>query len=291
MRTIPRASHPGGDGYLVPRTADWRLRDALRLDVHGLSETGAVRPSNDDAFLIADIATYASDDLPRGPSVPLVAVADGVAGQIGGGRASRLVIRTLVHEAMTRGRQHHWAPTRDAAAIGQSLAEAVHACQQAVMQCGSAQHALARMATTLTVGLVCGRTLHVAHVGDSRCYLRRHDTLVQVTADQTVARVLERAGVDVPADSGLHHILANALAANGESVDVETRSVTVDAGDAFVFCTDGLTRVVSDQEILDVLSREESAKAASRQLVRRALAGGGPDNVTVVVGRVRAGGR
>jgi PPM family protein phosphatase len=291
MRTITRASRPSGDSYLAPRTADWRLRDTLRLDVHAMSETGPVRPSNDDAFLIADIATDPSGDDQRGGALPLVAVADGVAGQIGGGRASRLVIRTLVHEAMTRGRQHAWTPTRNATAIGQSLAEAVHACQRAVMRCGRAQQALARMATTLTVGLVCERALHVAHVGDSRCYLRRDDTLVQVTADQTVARVLERAGADVPADSGLHHILANALSANGESVDVETHSVTVDAGDAFLFCTDGLTRVVSDEEILDVLSHEESARAASRRLVHRALTEGGPDNVTVLVGCLRAGGR
>ncbi len=291
MRTIARPSRPGGDGYVTPRTADWRLRGALALDVHGMSETGPARPSNDDAFLIADIRPDASDDGPTSTALPFVCVADGAGGHAGGSRASRLVIRTLVHEAVTRARRDDWAPAQSTAAVERSLVEVVHACQQAVMQCGTAHRNLARMATTLTLGLVRERTLHVAHVGDSRCYLHRHGTLVQVTADQTVAGALEQSGVDLPADSHLHHVLANALAANRDSVDVETHSVALDAGDAFLFCTDGLTRVVTDEDILATLAREQSARAASRELMGRALARGAPDNVTVVVGCLRSGGR
>jgi PPM family protein phosphatase len=291
MRTITRASQPGGDGYVTPRTADWQLRDALRLDVHGLSEAGSVRPSNEDAFLIADITPDASDLHPPGVALPFFGVADGVGGHPGGGRASRLVIRRLVHEAVTRARRRDWAPERSTAAIEHSLEAVVHACQLAVMQCGTRQKELARMATTLSIGLLRERSLHVAHVGDSRCYLYRHDTLVQVTADHTVARAMAQAGVDLPATSALHHVLANALAANRESVEVETHSVTVGAGDAFLLCTDGLPRVVSDEEILAVLTRERSAKTASRQLVHRALEAGAPDNVTVIVGCLRDGRR
>ena len=284
MGAVERFPARAGDNFVKPRQASWRLADGLDLEVHGVTAAGPVRPGNEDAFIVADAAPARHGHALGGP-VPFVAVADGVGGHPGGARASMLVIRTAALEAVRRGRAHEWTENRTTATIETSLTRVVHACQDAMVNCGAADQLLGLMATTLTAGLIRGRTLHVAHVGDSRCYLCRHGSLTQLTGDQTMAHSLEASGVTpLPATSTLHHVLANVLAANRESVEVETHSVELEPDDALLFCTDGLSDALSSDAILATLSTAESATWASRQLVRRALESDGSDNVTVIVG-------
>jgi protein phosphatase len=264
----------------------WRLADALELDVHGMSAAGPVRPSNEDAFIITDAAPARHGHVLGGP-LPFLAVADGVAGHAGGARASMLVVRTAALETVRRGRAHEWSQRRDAAAVEASLTHIVHACRDAIANCGAEDRQLTRMATTLTAGLLRGRTLHVAHVGDSRCYVSRRGTLTQVTRDHTMAHSLEESGVGpLPAASTLHHVLVNAIAANHELIEVETHRVDLEPDDTVLFCTDGLSDALSDDAILATLNAARSATWACRELVRRALEAPGSDNVTVVVGRL-----
>ncbi len=291
MQTAQRSSERGSGQFVSPKGATWRLAGRLHLEVYGMSETGPVRPANEDAFVIADVAPAAADGPSDAEPTPLVAVADGVGGEPGGAQASRLVIRTAILEALRRGRREEWAPARHAAAVDASLTDLVQACQDAVVRCGASDPLLARMATTLTAGLIRGRTLHLAHVGDTRCYLARRGRLAQLTGDQTMARALEAGGVDaLPASSALHHVLTNVLSATRGSVGAEIRGVELCAGDTLVLCSDGLSNAVSGDVILAALAAAPSAPAACRELVRRALDADGSDNVTVIVGRLRSGG-
>jgi protein phosphatase len=290
MPTTERVTQRGSDGYARPKGADWQLEGALRLELVGMSEVGAVRPTNEDAFLLADVAPERHGRA-TGDATPFVGIADGVGGHAGGARASRLVVRTALHEAGRRGRRREWARGRISAAVEASLTDVVHTCQDAIVCCGATDASLVRMATTLTAGLIRGPILHVAHVGDSRCYLSRGGDLTQLTRDHTLAQSLEEGGAtSVPGNSSLHHVLVNVLAANRESVEVETHSVELHPDDRLLFCSDGLSTAVSDDAILTALVSATSAAAACRQLVRLALDAGGPDNVTVIIGCLRHGG-
>jgi len=286
MRAVERSPATAGNNFVKPRQASWRLDDGLDLDVHGVTAAGPVRAGNEDAFIVADAAPARHGHV-LGDPIPFVAVADGVGGHPGGARASMLVIRTAALEAVRRGRAHEWTRDRSPEAVEASLTQVARACQDAIVNCGAEDRLLGMMATTLTAGLIRRRTLHVAHVGDSRCYLCRRGSLIQLTGDQTMAHSLEASGVTpLPATSTLHHVLDNVLAANRASIEVETHSVEIEPEDALLFCTDGLSDALSSDAILATLSTAESATWASRQLVRRALESDGSDNVTVIVGRL-----
>jgi serine/threonine protein phosphatase PrpC len=278
MPTIARRSGPQSDAW-SPRRSRWPLGDALLLEPHGVTDIGPERPTNDDAF-VADLAPTAHGWL------PLAGVADGVGAHAGGARASRLALRTVVQETRRRLRNGEWTPGHDTARVETSVSGIVHACQDALVRCGAADPALARMATTLTLGLFRGPVLHVAHVGDSRAYLLRGGVLTRLTLDHTMAQVLAGSDAEpIPETSRLQHMLINVLAAHHTSVEVDTQTLALRAGDTLLFCTDGLSGALSDDALRAALA-DGSAAAAAQRLVDEALDADGADNVTAVVARV-----
>jgi protein phosphatase len=144
------------------------------------------------------------------------------------------------------------------------------------------------MGTTLTMAFSVGSKLYVAHVGDSRCYVYRAGALHQITRDHTLAQELMEAGV-IPEDRAreheFRHVVTNAVGGPSLGVRVEVHSLDVQPNDVVVLCTDGLTEMVSDTEIVDVLRDETRPRRACEELVRRANEHGGEDNVTVIVSR------
>lgn len=282
MRVAELGADRGSGRFVRPREATWELERGLRLEMYGMSEVGPVRRANEDAFVIEDVAPAPAD----GP-MPFFGVADGVGGHPGGAQASRLVLRTAVREALRRGRMQEWASPRGATAVETSLTELARACHDAIVERGTTDETLAHMATTLTAGVIRGRTLHIVHVGDSRCYLARDGTLRQLTEDQTMARLLEASGVrDLPAASALHHMLTNVLAAHRTSVQVDTHSLQLEPDDTLVFCTDGLSNALGGDVILEAVTASESPASACERLVRGALEEDGTDNVTAIVGHL-----
>ena len=145
------------------------------------------------------------------------------------------------------------------------------------------------MATTLTMYMGVWPRAYVVQVGDSRCYQFRDGNLQRVTKDQTLVQQLVDDGVvnQSQADgSPYSHILSSAI--GGSNATPVTTTIDMQWGDVMMLCTDGLTRHVSEEEIEDRLNRLESAEQVVRDLVSLALERGGSDNVTVVVGRLRA---
>jgi serine/threonine protein phosphatase PrpC len=160
-------------------------------------------------------------------------------------------------------------------------------CLQQVLAASESQvHAVAerrglveqRMATTLTLGLIVWPRLYIAHVGDSRCYVFRRGELRRVTRDHTL-------GEQVGANGGaFKHVLVNAVGGSDTKLMVEIHRVMLEAGDAILFCTDGLTNEVSDADIGAQLTRGGGAQHVCETLVAAAKSAGGRDNITAVVG-------
>ena len=144
------------------------------------------------------------------------------------------------------------------------------------------------MGTTLTVAISLGSTLLIGHVGDSRAYVMRGDSLHQMTNDHTLAQALVDAGIANPKDAtkqALRHVLTAALGTSSEHADPQVLRVRLFHNDQVLLCTDGLSEMVTNQTIASVLSEASSPKAACDSLIDLALSAGGMDNVTVVVAR------
>jgi protein phosphatase len=144
------------------------------------------------------------------------------------------------------------------------------------------------MATTLTLAFSLNGMLFVAHVGDTRCYLFRRDSLYRLTRDHTLVEEMVRRGhlrADEAAGRHWRHIVTNVLGGDSPAVTVEVHKVQLEAGDAVVLCSDGLTNHVPDEGIAAVLRAEPDPEQACRLLVAQANEAGGPDNITVVVAR------
>ena len=149
---------------------------------------------------------------------------------------------------------------------------------------------LTGMGSTLTLAISHGADLALVHVGDTRAYLFHDGHLLQLTRDQSLAQDLADRGVISLADMKVHysrHLLTGVLSANGNETHPELCKVTLADGDQLLICSDGLTDLVTDEEIAAVLKRTSSSNDACRTLVDMALAQGGTDNVTVVLGRYR----
>lgn len=234
---------------------------SLVLRYRARSVPGLVRQTNQDAF-------YAG---PR-----LLALADGVGGHVGGECAATLAVSALI--GLDRAE-----PDDDL--LG-ALRTAVDAGNAAIAMAVAERPELHGMASTLTAMLFAGSRMGLAHVGDSRAYLLRDHELRQLTTDDTFVRPLIDAGELTPAQARTHpmrSVLLHSL--SGRELEPSLRMVCPYPGDRYLLCSDGLSDVVDDAAIAQTLAVPDRDTAAD-ELVELALAGGGPDNITVVLADV-----
>jgi PPM family protein phosphatase len=235
----------------------------MRFRVGGRTDVGRVREGNEDSYMVHD---------------PLFAVADGMGGHQGGEVASRLALETLQRVA-----DHPDA----------GLAEVVREANRVVFSRASEDPGLAGMGTTLTALLAGDDGLHLAHVGDSRAYLVRDGRLRQLTKDHTVVQGFVDQGRMTEIEASMHpqrSILTNALGVD-EEIRVDEQVVEVRPGDRLLLCSDGLTGMIDDDQILEILSAHDDPQAACDALVDAANEAGGQDNVTAVIVEVLDGDR
>ena len=140
------------------------------------------------------------------------------------------------------------------------------------------------MGTTMTVALVEGDEVTFGHVGDSRAYLIRDGTIEQLTEDHSLVNELLKSGKLSPEEAETHpqrSVITRAVGTDPD-VDVDTFIVSAEAGDLFLLCSDGLTDMVADEDILDLVERTTTTSTArTKSLVSAANRGGGEDNITV----------
>jgi PPM family protein phosphatase len=228
------------------------------------TDTGLVRRNNQDQLLV---------------NGRLFAVADGMGGHAAGEVASQVAIDALRSAFEATGDNPH----------PDDLVGAVRRANSAVIARAETDPALRGMGTTLTAAAVVveddEERIAIANVGDSRAYVFAHGDLTQLTEDHNVAEELARSGQINPEDVGHHpqrHILTRAIGIFPD-VDVDLWEVLPYPGDRVLLCSDGLVREVNDDQIAAVLRRLGDPGEAAEELVARARAAGGSDNITVVL--------
>jgi protein phosphatase len=229
----------------------------LRFRTAGATDVGRVRDHNEDGFLVDE-------------SLGLVAVADGMGGHNAGEVASAAALDAL----------------RIAFGAGAAIDDAVAAANDIVFEQSVADQRLRGMGTTLTAGaLGIDGTMLLGHVGDSRAYLVRNGSIERVTTDHSLVEELIQAGElteeEREQDPRRSQITRALGLAPGVIVDLE--SVALRDGDRVLLCSDGLTTMLREDRIGEVLRDEADSDAAARQLVDEANAAGGADNITVLI--------
>ena len=227
--------------------------------VTSLSDTGRRRLRNEDASVC---------------DPPLFAIADGMGGAQAGEVASRLAATAIAErERSVRGEG--------------AVAALVQAANARVYRRALEDPAAAGMGTTVTVGLFDGEsgTITIGHVGDSRAYRIRGGRLEQLTADHSLVAELVRTGRLTPEQAAEHphrSVITRAVGTE-PNVDVDTFTIEAAPGDLYLLCSDGLTDMVDDAEILAIAGTAEHVpEAVARLLVDAANQAGGVDNITVV---------
>ena len=222
----------------------------------GISHPGRKRRRNEDSWVC---------------DPPIFAVADGMGGAKGGEIASRLAASALGSAADGTGEQR--------------VVSLVQEANRRVFERSSEDASASGMGTTITLALVEDGKVTFGHVGDSRAYLIRDHSIDQLTDDHSLVAELVRSGKLSPEEAEIHpqrSVITRALGTDPD-VDVDTFTVEPQVGDLFFICSDGLTSMVENDVILDVVEqRRDDLDAAARELVETANRSGGEDNITVV---------
>jgi protein phosphatase len=214
----------------------------------------------------------------------LYVVADGMGGHQGGQEASRLAVKAINDyvEAASADIQQ-LAQAEDLSKLAEQFANAIRAACHTVYQKALNDPALHGMGTTVTGMMTVGNRAWVAHVGDSRCYILRDKTLVQITEDHSLVNEQIKLGLLTPEEahtSSIKNIITRSVGFERD-VLVDMFVVALEKGDRFLLCSDGLSNMVSDEDIASALSTLAINEVAT-SLVKLANEQGGEDNVTVL---------
>jgi len=229
-----------------------------------VTDPGRTRRHNEDAYVVEP---------------PLFAIADGMGGAQAGEVASRLATAALKEAGANGGGE-------------QRISDLIQEANRRVYDRSSNDPNTSGMGTTITAALVEDDIVAFGHVGDSRAYLIRDRQMEQLTEDHSLVNELLKTGKLSREEAETHpqrSVITRALGTDPD-VDVDTFSVRAENGDIFLLCSDGLTDMVSEQSILDVVERNRTdIEGALRALVKEANRGGGQDNITVVAFEIADG--
>jgi protein phosphatase len=267
------------------------------LDLFGLTHQGLVRSDNQDHFLIG---TLHRELAVHGTSLPMSQlvtrgerfatfgiVADGVGGVAGGAAASQRAVETITQYVRSTLKCFSVAdPDHEPAFVDALRAAALEA--HGAVRTLRGENDESGPATTLTMAVGIWPRAYVLQVGDSRCYVYGDGALRRLTRDQTVAQDFIDSGT-LTAEEGTRSPYRNVLssALGGRNADPVVTALNQRRDNVVLLCSDGLTKHVSDAELALCLGAIRSAEQACQDLLRMALARGGTDNITIIVGRAR----
>lgn len=236
------------------------------------SDVGRVRTENQD---------YATATTPEeaGEKGHLLIVADGMGGHRGGATASRIA-GTIV--------KSEFLESNDADDVPEVLRRALENANAQIFAESQSNPELRGMGTTCSALVIRGENAWFAHVGDSRIYLVRDETIRPLTEDHSLVASMVKEGLLTPEEAEVHprrNVLQRSMGVTGEvQVDV-SEPLTIEPGDRFILCSDGLYGLVKDEELRSIALHHDLGDAAE-EFVQRALERGAPDNVTVIVAGV-----
>ncbi len=238
----------------------------MDIKVYGNTNIGRVRKNNEDAYGIY-------------PDLSLFIVADGLGGHAGGEVASRLAVETIKDGLVST------ESYRSSAEITERIIEAIKGANNRIIQRASMMYDLKGMGTTVVVVKLEEDNAMIAHVGDSRMYLIRKNKITQITKDHTVVEEYIRLGLLTLQEALYHpnrHMLSRALGVSYD-IDVDVADIQIAEGDIIILCTDGLTNMLSEKEILSAITElMPSPEKITDRLITLANNHGGIDNITVI---------
>ncbi len=251
----------------------------MRIASGGVTDLGRVRTNNEDCYKIVE-------------PLNLFVLSDGMGGEAHGEIASTMAVETVVKhcldiEANPAAKvigpvQPNWS------ARTKRLSTAIHLANTNIFKSAEENPDQHGMGATLTAVWIDGAKLSIAHVGDSRAYLLRSGSLLQLTRDHSLVAEQVRRGILTSAEAEESHmqsVLLRALGAQAE-IEVDVEEHTLFPRDVLLLCSDGLTRMVTEPEIAGTLQAETNPERAAEKLVALANERGGPDNITVVIVRL-----
>ncbi len=225
------------------------------------TDVGRIRKNNEDSLIVIEPETFV--------------VADGMGGQAAGEVASKMLVETL----------KNFLPLVPEPLNEEILTKSILKANAAIIKTARENKNYRGMGTTATILHIYKNRAYYAHIGDSRLYRLRNKNLEQITEDHSYVETLVRRGEITPEEARVHpmkNILTQAVGAD-ENISVDSGNLRIDVDDIFMLCTDGLTNMVTDENILKILL--ESGRR-SDDLVQAALNNGGHDNVSVIVVKI-----
>jgi protein phosphatase len=242
----------------------------MNYDYAALTDTGRLRENNEDSVSV-DSATG------------LVVLADGMggynAGEVASGMATTFITTELGQWLSQAGEQ---ALSRD---VKRAMEICVENANTSIFTSAESNAHYSGMGTTLVVGAFIGSRLILGHIGDSRCYRWRYNTLVPITRDHSLLQEQLDAGLITPEQAAVspnRNLVTRALGVEA-SVELEVNEFRVEPGDVYLMCSDGLTDMVSDTTIATEFSRSEDLETLALNLITIANAAGGRDNISVLL--------
>lgn len=259
----------------------------VHADVVGESDIGLVRERNEDRFLVVDLTRQEvhsrsgeRHNLPLGQRGLLLSVLDGMGGAAAGDQASLLAAQVFSDQMMAASSE---SPT----GLLRAFKRAIRQAHREVLRAGKQDPKLQGMGTTLTAAAVADQELVLAHVGDSRAYLFRGASLMQLTEDHSLTNEIAAGRRDdaVMPYYDYSNVIIQALGVSGE-LSPFLAQIPICRDDLVLLCTDGLSALVPADEIERVLAAQRGdLAAATQELIALAKGRGGRDNITVVLAR------
>ncbi|MBI2896315.1 MAG: serine/threonine-protein phosphatase [Deltaproteobacteria bacterium] len=260
---------------------------AVHVNVFGRTEVGLVREHNEDNFLVADLTTGNRSLLPEvrshdvGKRGSLFVVCDGMGGAAAGEVASQLAVDTIFERLLAA------EPPRSGLELAREIVSAIEEAGSRIFSSAKLDRSRRGMGTTVTAAGLLDSELFLAQVGDSRGYVVRGDQIQLVTRDQSLVNQLIEAGQLTPEEAeAFEHsnIILQALGTAAE-VSVDVTHVMLRKGDTLVVCSDGLSGLVSADQIKETVLAVPEPIECCKRLTEMANSAGGHDNITVIVAR------
>ncbi|HET7241634.1 MAG TPA: Stp1/IreP family PP2C-type Ser/Thr phosphatase [Gemmatimonadales bacterium] len=263
---------------------------SVKVSVFGKTDLGRTRDHNEDTFLVADLSSGNASLLPEvreheiGPRGSLFMVADGMGGAAAGELASEMATDLIYRHLSTA-----WAEDEDASAsrFAFRMKEAVELANQQIYGYAREHPEVRGMGTTVTAAGVFGEHLYLTQIGDSRGYLVRNGSAIQLTRDQSLMQRLVDAGEltqEEAEQSERRNIILQALGPDPR-VKVDLSHQELRRGDILLICSDGLSGLVKREEFAELAGIHEDLPSLCTALIDLANERGGPDNITVVAVR------
>ena len=246
------------------------------LEFFSVPDTGRARRNNEDSVALDEAGRIA-------------VLADGMggynAGEVASGMASERVKSELLQRLKALG------PTPNEAEMKSALLDSVDSANREVYDAAMSHPEYAGMGTTLVVAVYRGERLWLGHIGDSRGYRFRNGHLEQLTRDHSLLQEQIDAGLITAEQAAysMHKNLVTRAVGVDELVDLEIHDYPVEPGDLLLMCSDGLSDMLTDEQIEQLLRTNDSLPAAGAMLVQAANAAGGRDNIAVILARAKAG--